>query len=491
MAKSDSPVAASHRGPRLGPQVYEHLVHEVRRRTITTPTKLGTAVHHDSSAVGESLKILAAARAVHFVPGKGRRASTAELEPSAGIMVGVDITDNRIRVVATDAGYKPLPVHASTSPRKVWLEGPEGGPDKVLPAVAEAVAERLVGIGADRLIGVGLCLPGPILRGGVPASSSILPGWLGVPVAQKLTDELISCGVVPFRARKRNIVWVENDSSLGALGVFTHMVLARRDNPLRSTKSKGEVKTQEDEDREDENLQRKLEERLEDLGDLFYLRVTRGIGGGIVAKSHLLTGGSGFAAEIGHLRIAPRGRLCPLCGGRGCLETVASERAFREELQGVSGLGKGLPDDLAVADFLAGDHGAHPAVQQALWEAGWNVGAALGIVCSLLNPGRIVLGGAMTETETFLNAARGALARHAMPPSADDEHLELETWKHDVAGRRDTGAVELTPELLGALAAVLDQLGDGYFLPPVRQWTNKGGHAQSPPLEIDWAESDT
>ena len=47
----------------------------------------------------------------------------------------------------------------------------------------------------------------------------------------------------------------------------------------------------------------------------------------IVADGRLFRGANGFAAEIGHIIVEPRGPLCG-CGNRGCWEQVASGGAI-------------------------------------------------------------------------------------------------------------------------------------------------------------------
>ena len=60
---------------------------------------------------------------------------------------------------------------------------------------------------------------------------------------------------------------------------------------------------------------------------LLLVTVGTGIGGGIVADGRLFRGANGFAAEIGHIIVEPRGPLCG-CGNRGCWEQVASGGAI-------------------------------------------------------------------------------------------------------------------------------------------------------------------
>ncbi|MGN1014782.1 MAG: ROK family protein, partial [Butyricicoccus sp.] len=54
-----------------------------------------------------------------------------------------------------------------------------------------------------------------------------------------------------------------------------------------------------------------------------YLSVGEGIGGCILFGSRPYQGQNGRAAEFGHMRIVPHGRLCQ-CGKHGCLEAYCS-----------------------------------------------------------------------------------------------------------------------------------------------------------------------
>lgn len=60
--------------------------------------------------------------------------------------------------------------------------------------------------------------------------------------------------------------------------------------------------------------------------------VGTGVGGGIVSQGTLLEGGSNTAGEIGHMIVDIDGKECT-CGGRGCLETIASGWAIAQAAQ--------------------------------------------------------------------------------------------------------------------------------------------------------------
>jgi predicted NBD/HSP70 family sugar kinase len=65
---------------------------------------------------------------------------------------------------------------------------------------------------------------------------------------------------------------------------------------------------------------------LSGVQDAVAINVSEGIGTGILAAGHLISGWNGMAGEFGHMRLEAGGLLCG-CGNRGCWETVASNQA--------------------------------------------------------------------------------------------------------------------------------------------------------------------
>jgi glucokinase len=60
--------------------------------------------------------------------------------------------------------------------------------------------------------------------------------------------------------------------------------------------------------------------------DVLFVPVGAGVAGAALVGGRPLVAG-GYAGEIGHLQVDPAGEPCP-CGGRGCVETVASGLAL-------------------------------------------------------------------------------------------------------------------------------------------------------------------
>ncbi|MFF9453274.1 ROK family transcriptional regulator [Streptomyces flaveolus] len=150
--------------------------------------------------------------------------------------------------------------------------------------------------------------------------------------------------------------------------------------------------------------------------DVVYLRLSHGVGGGLVVGGALHRGAHGLSGEFGHITAEPDGRRCS-CGKDGCLETVASIGAVLRAHGGAKDL----------AGFLAAlPH--DPAAARVLDEVGTRVGTVLAAVCNALGPEVTVLGGELTAAGPALfDAVERALFAHLMPISRSRAELRPAT----------------------------------------------------------------
>ncbi len=68
-----------------------------------------------------------------------------------------------------------------------------------------------------------------------------------------------------------------------------------------------------------------------------FLTLGTGIGGAVIIKDQLLDTGSLPGCEFGHMMIEKNGRICN-CGKKGCWETYASMKAFKDHLREILNL---------------------------------------------------------------------------------------------------------------------------------------------------------
>jgi predicted NBD/HSP70 family sugar kinase len=289
----------------------------------------------------------------------GRRARSVSLARRAGIAVGVDIGASYLRVALSDLGDHvvaeeaiPYDVAANADRgmrRAVWL---------VETLLAEARVDR------SEVIGVGVSVPGPVDgTTGEIDSSTIMPGWAGARPAEDLGDRL------GMR------VHVDNDANLGALGEMVRGA------------GRG-------------------------CGHLVYLKLSNGVGAGIVADGRLYRGAGGVAGAIGHITVDARGPVCR-CGNRGCLETLVGGQYLLQMLPRPPGRGEAPPTLRAViADALAGDLGC----RRILADAGRAVGNGVAILANLFNPRLVILGGDLARAgELLLQPIRQSAEEGAIP----------------------------------------------------------------------------
>jgi glucokinase len=141
------------------------------------------------------------------------------------------------------------------------------------------------------------------------------------------------------------------------------------------------------------------------LEDLVFVPIGTGVSAGIVIQGRLVSGG-GYAGEIGHVDLG-HGEPCT-CGGRGCVEAVASAAAIARRYAAASG--RPLSDASEVAERMAaGD----PAARRVWADATEALALALAWTSVVLAPQAILLGGGLARSGKLLfEPIRQALGRH-------------------------------------------------------------------------------
>ena len=137
------------------------------------------------------------------------------------------------------------------------------------------------------------------------------------------------------------------------------------------------------------------------IRDVVFMPIGTGIAGAVICDGRVVSGG-GYAGEIGHLVVRPGGDPCP-CGGRGCLETVASAAAIAARYAARTGRPAAGAADV-VRRLDQGDQQA-----QEVWdEAVAALADALAATAALVAPEVVVLGGGLAEAGDRLLVPLGA-----------------------------------------------------------------------------------
>lgn len=309
----------------------------------------------------------------------GRRPVLLKFNARAKLVVAIKLEPGRIIAALTDLNASIL--QRTTRP----LEG-NRGPQAILAAIKEAIRSllRQEEVEPERVLGIGLAMPGIVEPKTGTSVSPTFFQWSNVPIRAILEEEL---GIPVF---------VENDANALALGERWSGAGRGREN-------------------------------------LVVLTVGIGVGAGIVIGGQLYRGAMNGAGEIGHMTIDEEGPVC-YCGNRGCLETLASDGAMarraREEMEKgrvslILGLAGGdrskITRETVVEAALAGD----AVAREILRETGQHLGTGIANLVNILNPEVIIVGGEAADQagELLLEPVREAMRQRAFAVLAKDSEI--------------------------------------------------------------------
>ncbi|CAL9606305.1 N-acetylglucosamine repressor [Streptomyces sp. enrichment culture] len=293
----------------------------------------------------------------------GRPSITLEFDDEHAVVLAADLDTRHARAAVLSLSGEILAEHSGTLVV-------EDGPDAVLGELGRWFAELLAksGHGAEAVCGAGLAVPGPVdSETGRVVQPPIMPGWDGYDIRGRLTRALTEhagAAGVP--------VLVDNDANLMAYGE------QRAGHP--------------------------------DCSAFVLVKVSTGIGAGVVVDGSVFRGVDGGAGDIGHIRVPEGAEALCRCGSYGCLAAVASGGAVARRLA-EAGVPAASGSD--VRDLLAA---GHPEAVGLAREAGRRVGEVLATVVTLLNPGVLMIAGDLAGTP-FLTGVRELLYQRALPRS--------------------------------------------------------------------------
>ena len=322
---------------------YVHVHGPTPRSTLTTVLGL------NRSTIGDLTGELVAAGLVYEGAGRPDRVVDGSSGSGGRPSFVVRPATDRVQVLAVDVGVTHLTVarvglggDVLARQDRAYRRGarPQGD---VTATIAKVGARLLVEIESDAVVvAAGVAVPGMVRRRDGQVRQAPNLGWRDAPLGAQLAEAL----GLP--------VAVGNDADLG----------------IRAEHVRGAAAG---------------------VDDAVYLSGHSGIGAGILAGGIPLGGRAGYAGEVGHIVVEPKGLPCH-CGSHGCWETQCGEERLFELAGRPAGGGlAGVRDVVrAAAD---GDVAARAAVEHV---AGW-LGRGTANVVNALNPEIVIMGGALEE----------------------------------------------------------------------------------------------
>jgi len=338
--------------PRVGDYNRAVVLDAIRRRSPVSRVELAEGTGLTNQTVSNVVRRLLDEGLVQEIgqaPSQGgKRRTLLSLRADAAYAVGIHLDPDSTVAVLLDLAGRVL--H-----RRRLGTAAHSDPGHLVAKLGRTVNSliRHAGVAPDRVLGVGVAVPGPIDGGrGMVLNPPNLPDWHHIHLVELLG-----------RATGLPVV-LDNDATAAAIG-------------------------------------ERWAGGAERSGSFLFVYVGTGIGGGIMLADTVLRGDSGNAGEFGHVLVEPGGHPCH-CGANGCLEAYAApysvlahfaERHGRAEA-GRLGLSPGRERTRADWTRLcaAAARDGTPADQE-IRRAAEHIGQAALSTVNLLDVGRIVLGG--------------------------------------------------------------------------------------------------
>jgi glucokinase-like ROK family protein len=334
--------------------------------------------------------------------GAGRPATLLEMNPKAGMIVGVELGVDFVSIVLTDFG-------ANILWRKQVPADPTESQDKTLDQT-QALIEEAIAFSQEvgsQILGLSFAIPGTVdLDNGDLIFAPNL-NWHNVPLRRRFSQ---STGLKVF---------IENDANAAAIA--EHLFGA-----------------------------------AQLLRDFVFVFIGVGLGGGLFLNGQLYRGKGGYAGEIGHTHIMAEPFNMPChCGNLGCWETYANQDALIRRVQarmdGQTGsLIQGLMDKENAPLSLsiikrAADAGDGDAVAS-LNEVGVAIGSGCAGLVNIFNPEKIILGGPISMAGDYLlPAIKQSVNQRSIPENVVQTEVSLSAFGSDAS-------------LIGAAAIVIDDI---------------------------------
>ncbi|MDX6431331.1 MAG: hypothetical protein QOE54_3697 [Streptosporangiaceae bacterium] len=296
----------------------------------------------------------------------GRPRILLTVNPAYGYVIGVDVGETRIRLELFDLHMNGLAKAEHGIVR--GEQAPELVAERILDGVRSLVSDA--GIGEDRVLGIGVGVPGVVTQAPEQVVDAPTYGWHGAPLGA-----LLRAGTtLPLHIDNGANTLGQAELWLGAGRGARHMIVAL-------------------------------------LGT--------GVGAAIINDGVLLRGVSSSAGEWGHTIVQPDGRLCR-CGRRGCLEAYVGAGSILERYWEAdpSARSIGTDEETELAAMLVAAETGNPAARRVLVETADWLGIGIANMINLFNPERFLLGcwAGRLLGSALLEEIRAAVERRALAP---------------------------------------------------------------------------
>lgn len=311
----------------------------------------------------------------------GRKPILVKLAPNAGIVIAVDLEQNRAAVLNMEAEILFLK-HLQSPEKTGWVPS-------LIQAIDELIREYR-DVHNLRLLGIGIAVPGIIdlEKGKVITAANMNINHLS------LKEELQKHFQVP--------ILLENDANAAAYGEYLY--------------GRGLM-----------------------VQDFLYIHAGRGVGSGLFLSGNLFTGGAGGAGEFGHVTVDENGPMCH-CGNIGCVGHMISEAALLAKWKEWTDEQTQEP---TLRELVELSNSGNETALRLMDFAGELLGRGVITLVHLFNPTLIILGGELALDNTrLIQQVKRQIERRTMKMFSQHVRIE-ESFKRLDAGIVGAGSLAL------------------------------------------------
>ena len=281
----------------------------------------------------------------------GRPRMMLEFVPDAYYICGVDVGVYRTSYILTDIRGNIVAIQDTNQPLDEYQVTLERLSQEIPDFLSEA------GVPREKMLGVGICLPGMIDGNADKIYDIFYEGWTEHNLCAELGQRL---GLK---------VEVENNVRARAISA-------------------------------------ELFDRIVKAEPFAYFFVSFGVACQMIIDGKVLYGQSAAAGEIGHTVVQRNGPVCPTCGNRGCLEALTGERAILQQCRDIMVTDTPTvlrelcqdPKLLTMDQVLEAQEMGDKAIGNVIADAIEYLGIALANTINLISPRAVVLEGRILST---------------------------------------------------------------------------------------------
>ena len=283
--------------------------------------------------------------------GAGRPRMMLEFVPESYYVCGVDVGAYQTNYILTDICGNVVSVRHTDQP----LEEYHVTLERLATQISDFLAE--ITISREKILGVGVCLPGMIDGSADKIYDIFYEGWTNHSLAAELEQRLG--------------MHVEAENNVRARAISADLF-----------------------------------DRIVKAEPFAYFFVSFGVACQMIIDGKVLYGQSAAAGEIGHTVVQRNGPVCPTCGNRGCLEALTGERAILQRCRDIMQTDKPTilkelckdPQTLNMDQVLMAQEMGDKAVSHVIEDAIEYLGIALANTINLISPRAVVLEGRILST---------------------------------------------------------------------------------------------